>query len=45
MVVGSKGTAATLLPSGFLPSPLWGLVAKIRQVVELRAGPALEYAE
>lgn len=39
------GTSATLLPSGLLPSPLRGLVAKIRQEVELRAGPALEYTE
>lgn len=39
------GTAATLLPSGLLPSPLWGLEAKVRQEVELRAGPALEYTE
>lgn len=44
-VVGSMGTVATLLPSGLLPSPLRGLVAKIRQEVELRAGSALEYTE
>lgn len=45
IVMGSIRTAATLLLSGLLPSPLRGLVAKIRQEVVLHAGPALEYTE